>query len=60
MRDNGFRHMPVAGDRDELAGIVSVADVLQYAKALDIDDVVRKAWKEIEEFWESEENYTPG
>ena len=60
MRDNGFRHMPVAGDGDELAGIVSVADVLQYAKALDIDDVVRKAWKEIEEFWESEENYTPG
>ena len=60
MRDNGFRHMPVAGDGDELAGIVSVGDVLQYAKALDIDDVVRKAWKEIEEFWESEENYTPG
>ncbi len=60
MRDNGFRHMPVAGDGGELAGIVSVGDVLQYAKALDIDDVVRKAWKEIEEFWESEENYTPG
>ncbi len=60
MRDNGFRHMPVAGGGDALAGIVSVGDVLQYAKALDIDDVVRKAWKEIEEFWESEENYTPG
>ncbi len=60
MRDNGFRHMPVAGDGDDLAGIVSVGDVLQYAQALDIDDVVRKAWKEIEEFWESEENYTPG
>ncbi len=60
MRENGFRHMPVAGGGHELAGIVSVGDVLQYAKALDIDDVVRKAWKEIEEFWESEENYTPG
>ncbi len=60
MRDNGFRHMPVAGDGDGLAGIVSVGDVLQYAKALDIDDAVRKAWKEIEEFWESDENYTPG
>ena len=60
MRDNGFRHMPVAGGGDDLAGIVSVADVLQYAKALDIDDAVRKAWKEIEDFWESEENYTPG
>ena len=60
MRDNGFRHMPVAGDGGEVVGIVSVGDVLQYAKALDIDDVVRRAWKEIEEFWESEENYTPG
>lgn len=60
MRENGFRHLPVAGDGGDLAGIVSMADVLQYAKALDIDDAVRKAWKEIEEFWESEENYTPG
>ena len=60
MRDNGFRYMPVAGDGGEVMGIVSVGDVLQYAKALDIDDVVRRAWKEIEEFWESDENYTPG
>ena len=60
MRENGFRHMPVGGDGGELAGIVSMGDVLQYAQGLDIDDVVRKAWKEIEEFWESEENYTPG
>ncbi len=60
MRDNGFRYMPVAGAGGEVAGIVSVGDVLQYAKALDIDDVVRRAWKEIEEFWESDENYTPG
>ncbi len=60
MRENGFRHLPVAGDGGDLAGIVSMGDVVQYAKALDIDDAVRKAWKEIEEFWESEENYTPG
>ncbi len=60
MRENGFRHVPVAGDGGDLTGIVSMADVLQYATALDIDDAVRKAWKEIEEFWESEENYTPG
>lgn len=60
MRDNGFRHMPVAGEGGDLTGIVTMGDVLQYAKALDIDDVVRKAWKEIEEFWESDQNYTPG
>ncbi|MCY4485898.1 MAG: CBS domain-containing protein [Deltaproteobacteria bacterium] len=60
MRENGFRHLPVGGADGALAGIVSMADVVQYAKALDIDDAVRKAWREIEEFWESEENYTPG
>lgn len=60
MRENGYRHMPVGGDGSDVVGIVSMGDVLQYAKALDIDDVVRKAWKEIEEFWESDENYTPG
>lgn len=60
MRENGFRHLPVAGDGGDLAGIVSMGDVVQYATALDIDDAVRKAWREIEEFWESEDNYTPG
>lgn len=60
MYENGFRHMPILDDNAAIAGIVSMADVLKYAKALDIDDVVRKAWKEIEEFWGSDENYTPG
>jgi hypothetical protein len=35
-------------------------DVLKYAKALDVDENVRNTWKEIEEFWESDEHYTPG
>lgn len=60
MYANGFRHMPVKTPEGAVIGVVSMADVLQYAKALDIDDVVRKAWKEIEDFWESDENYTPG
>lgn len=55
-----FRHMLILGEQKEMAGIVSMRDVLKYAKALDVDEKVRNTWKEIEEFWESEEHYTPG
>lgn len=60
MYKRGFRHMVILGDQKELAGIVSMRDILKYAKALDVDEKVRSTWKEIEEFWESEEHYTPG
>lgn len=60
MYKRNFRHMPIVGDRKELVGIVSMRDVLKYARALDVDERVRSTWKEIEEFWESEEHYTPG
>jgi len=60
MHANGFRYIPIENPGGKIVGLVSMADVLQYAKALDINDVVRKAWKEIEDFWESDENYTPG
>lgn len=55
-----FRHMPISGDGGELVGIVAMPDVLKYAKALDIDESVRRAWKEVQEFWESDDHYTPG
>jgi len=55
-----FRNLPILGEKGELVGIVSMGDVLQYARALDIDENVRRSWKEVEEFWESEEHYTPG
>ena len=60
MYQRSFRHMVIMGPRQELAGLVSMRDVLKYAKALDVDERVRNTWKEIEEFWESEEQYTPG
>ncbi len=60
MNKRGFRNMPIRADRGDLVGIVSMGNVLQYAKALDVGEIVRKAWKEIEEFWESAEHYTPG
>ncbi|MBI2987911.1 MAG: CBS domain-containing protein [Deltaproteobacteria bacterium] len=60
MYERGFRHIPVLGDSGALVGIVSMRDVLKYAEALDIDESVRRTWKEIAEFWDSEEEYTPG
>lgn len=60
MYKGNFRHMPILGDQRELVGIVSMRDVLKYARVLDMDEKVRSTWKEIEEFWDSEEHYTPG
>lgn len=60
MYKRGFRHIPVRGDKEKLLGIVAMRDVLKYAKALDVDESVRQTWKEIKEFWDSEEHYTPG
>lgn len=60
MYRKGFRNMPIQGEKGEVVGIVSLADVLQYARALDVDEKVRQTWKEIAEFWDSEEHYTPG
>jgi signal-transduction protein with cAMP-binding, CBS, and nucleotidyltransferase domain len=55
-----IRNMPVSGDQGELIGIVSMPDILQYAQALDIDEKVRQNWKEVEEYYNSEDQYTPG
>lgn len=60
MYKDDFRNMPIRGDREDLVGIVAMGDVLKYAKALDVDENVRKAWKEIEDYWDSDEHYTPG
>jgi CBS domain-containing protein len=60
MYEGDFRNMPIRGDKGELVGMVSMGDVLKFAHAFDIDESVRKSWKEIEEFWDSEDQYTPG
>lgn len=55
-----IRNMPVAAESGELIGIVSMPDVLQYASAFDIDEQVRRTWKEVAEYLDSEDQYTPG
>jgi len=55
-----IRNMPVSGEGGDLIGIVSMADILQYAQAFDIDEKVRQTWKEVKEHYDSEDQYTPG
>ncbi|HXV78532.1 MAG TPA: CBS domain-containing protein [Candidatus Binatia bacterium] len=55
-----IRNMPVVARGGELIGILSMPDVLQFATAFNIDEKVRQAWKEVQEYYESEDQYTPG
>jgi CBS domain-containing protein len=55
-----IRNMPVMGTGGNLIGIISMPDVLQYAAAFNIDERVRQTWKEVQEYYDSEDQYTPG
>lgn len=55
-----IRNMPVCGADGALSGLVSMPEVLQYAKAFDIDEQVRRTWKEVAEYLDTEDQYTPG
>src|SRR5262252_8858020 len=55
-----IRNMPVIEPGGQLIGIVSMPDILQYAAAFNIDEKVRQTWKEVEEYYDSEDQYTPG
>ena len=55
-----IRNLPVRGDGGELMGIVSMPDILQYARAFDVDEQVRRTWKEIENYLDDDTQYTPG
>ncbi len=52
MYHRDIRNMPIVGASDQLAGLVSMPDVLQYARAFDIDEEVRRTWKEIRNFYD--------
>jgi signal-transduction protein with cAMP-binding, CBS, and nucleotidyltransferase domain len=55
-----IRNMPVIEPGGQLIGIVSMPDILQYAAAFNIDEKVRQTWKEVEDYYDSEDQYTPG
>ena len=60
MSRRDIRNMPVSGDGGELSGIVSMPEILQYAQAFNVDEQVRRSWKEVAEYLDSEDQYTPG
>jgi CBS domain-containing protein len=60
MSHRDIRNMPVKDDSGDLIGLVSMPEILQYARAFNIDEQVRRTWKEVAEFLDSEDQYTPG
>ena len=55
-----IRNMPVSGDQDELLGLVAMPEILQYARAFNIDEQVRRSWREVAAQLDSDDQYTPG
>ena len=60
MYKRDIRNMPVMARGNELIGILSMPDILQYAAAFNIDEKVRQTWKEVQEYYDAEDHYTPG
>ena len=60
MSRRDIRNMPVSGDDGELTGIVSMPEILQYARAFNVDEQVRRTWKDVAEYLDTEDQYTPG
>lgn len=60
MSHRDIRNMPVKADNGDLIGLVSMPEILQYARAFNIDEQVRRSWKEVAEFLDTEDQYTPG
>ena len=55
-----IRNMPVKADSGDLVGLVSMPEILQYARAFNVDEQVRRSWKEVAELLDTEDQYTPG
>ena len=55
-----IRNMTVGGDQGELLGLVAMPEILQYARAFNIDEQVRRSWREVAEALDSDDQYTPG
>ena len=55
-----IRNMPVQAGSGDLIGLVSMPEILQYARAFNVDEQVRRTWKEVAEYLDNEDQYTPG
>lgn len=55
-----IRNLPMMDSGGQLRRIVSMPDILRYARAFDVDEQVRRTWKEVAESLADEDQYTPG
>ena len=55
-----IRNMPVTATDGEVVGLMSMPEILQYARAFNVDEQVRRTWKEVAEYLDNEDQYTPG
>jgi signal-transduction protein with cAMP-binding, CBS, and nucleotidyltransferase domain len=55
-----IRNMPVSSAGGGIVGIIAMPEILQYARAFNIDEQVRRSWREIAQELASDEQYTPG
>ena len=55
-----IRNMPVTAPDGEVVGLMSMPEILQYARAFNVDEQVRRTWKEVAEYLDNEDQYTPG
>jgi signal-transduction protein with cAMP-binding, CBS, and nucleotidyltransferase domain len=55
-----IRNMPVTAEDGRLTGLVSMPEILQYARAFNVDEQVRRTWKEVAAYLDTEDQYTPG
>jgi len=60
MHRRDIRNMPVCDLQGTLIGLVAMPEVLQYARAFNIDEQVRRTWKEVAEYLDTDDQYTPG
>jgi predicted transcriptional regulator len=60
MSRRDIRNMPVQDHANELVGVVSMPEILQYAQAFNIDEQVRRSWQEVAKALDSDDQYTPG
>lgn len=55
-----IRNMPVSDEQGGLLGLIAMPEILQYAKAFNIDEQVRRSWREVAAELDSDDQYTPG
>jgi signal-transduction protein with cAMP-binding, CBS, and nucleotidyltransferase domain len=55
-----IRNMPVSSAGGGILGIIAMPEILQYARAFNIDEQVRRSWREVAQELASDDQYTPG